>query len=402
MVISKTLNGNNIKQLFFIFFNLGSARHKDFFEFRIFYRQSKKSSVELTEDLVKENNKLISEYTGLEFDYSGQTHTCRLVNDLKYSRINYLNHVYRLIQQARFCYTESEFEEALFMGLFAFRGSIDMNRKLYAVDLLEANVSDDYVQQLTSLLISSEGIKQLNLNFRELQPEYVENIIRRNTQVRVNLRWFYDKYVEAMGKINLYKQAVMRENENQIRTGNINKAVNNNFIERLLFYKDKIVSSNIKFETLSESKKIDEINKLRQQLDFESKSSAEETETYRNQNIVNFARAYLPDECVSCKDKYDIKDRTFTRRNSHQPYLEIHHVISFGSENNSDVLENLVKLCPACHRALSRNRAEAVYQKELIAKIINNSPMVDDYLDNFMSDSADPEDKIDFVYEQLR
>ena len=41
------------------------------------------------------------------------------------------------------------------------------------------------------------------------------------------------------------------------------------------------------------------------------------------------------------------------KRNSDKHYFELHHVISFGAKQSGDILENLVKLCPACHRALT-------------------------------------------------
>ena len=37
-----------------------------------------------------------------------------------------------------------------------------------------------------------------------------------------------------------------------------------------------------------------------------------------------------------------------------------------GAKQSGDILENLVKLCPACHRALTPNRAEESYQKKLL------------------------------------
>ncbi|MDD7323437.1 MAG: HNH endonuclease, partial [Campylobacter lanienae] len=87
---------------------------------------------------------------------------------------------------------------------------------------------------------------------------------------------------------------------------------------------------------------------------------------------VKFMRIYAPDICAACNDIYDIKDRSFiTRQNRY--YTEIHHCISVGKEKELDVLENLVKLCPTCHRALGKGSSSAEYQKELIKRILNSN-----------------------------
>ena len=44
-----------------------------------------------------------------------------------------------------------------------------------------------------------------------------------------------------------------------------------------------------------------------------------------------------------------------------------------GKDKELDVLENLVKLCPACHRALSKGSSSDEYQKELIKRILNSN-----------------------------
>ncbi|SYV95523.1 HNH endonuclease [Mycoplasma putrefaciens] len=118
----------------------------------------------------------------------------------------------------------------------------------------------------------------------------------------------------------------------------------------------------------------------------------------RDAQVVAFARISLPDFCFACNDLYKIEDRTFIHRQTMKPYLEIHHVLSFAYDQSSDVLENLVKLCPACHKALSKNRALECYQKTLIKNIISNSTAIDKYLNDIIVGN---EDKVDFVYNRL-
>ena len=93
-----------------------------------------------------------------------------------------------------------------------------------------------------------------------------------------------------------------------------------------------------------------------------------------------------------------MENRTFKMRNSDRYYLEIHHVISFSADNTLDQIDNLVKICPACHRALTKNRAEESYQKQLITKILINAPKAKEFCLNF----TDEFNCVQFVYDRLR
>ena len=84
-------------------------------------------------------------------------------------------------------------------------------------------------------------------------------------------------------------------------------------------------------------------------------------------------RLLEPDECVCCKNLYNINDRTFTHKRTNRPYFEIHHVISLGNNRELDDENNLVKLCPVCHGCLKRGTGLESDQKELIAHILENS-----------------------------
>ncbi len=48
-------------------------------------------------------------------------------------------------------------------------------------------------------------------------------------------------------------------------------------------------------------------------------------------------------------------------------------MISLGKNRELDVLANLAKLCPACHRALKRGASEERFQKRLIENILNRN-----------------------------
>ncbi len=48
-------------------------------------------------------------------------------------------------------------------------------------------------------------------------------------------------------------------------------------------------------------------------------------------------------------------------------------MISLDKNQELDVLANLAKLCPACHRALKKGSSEEEFQKRLIRNILNRN-----------------------------
>ena len=63
-------------------------------------------------------------------------------------------------------------------------------------------------------------------------------------------------------------------------------------------------------------------------------------------------------------------------------YFEVHHAISLGSaltteeQNALDVIENLGKLCPVCHRCLTGKSGREEDIKELLKELLNKSPKI--------------------------
>lgn len=256
-------------------------------------------------------------------------------------------------------------KKAFLRGFFETRGSIDTSRPFLSQDYF---YNSDLEIKRIRLLVDNFNIPEevLNINFRELQSQFVSGENKRNTQLRINLFW----YAKNIGFINEYKAKIIKKiysisykkNKDKIfyfdcdvpifRVAMINA--------RLGFYLRTIYG-----KTLSDF----EINKIRKDLEFDE----EKSESFkRDTNIIRFMRLYAPDICAACKDIYDIKDRSFlTRFNRY--YTEIHHCISVGKDKELDVLENLVKLCPTCHRALGKGSSSAEYQKELIKRILNSN-----------------------------
>ncbi len=257
-------------------------------------------------------------------------------------------------------------------GFFESRGSIDTQRNFLTLDYffhspLEFN---KFHYLIDFFNIPSEA---LNFNFRELQPEHAQGINQRNAQFRIYLDW----YLYHIGLFNPYKARIAEHvfKTTLVRDGIYYKLRDrpkteyrgNGFIERAHFYLKNVYQQDLDDKN---------IEKLREQLGFIQDSE----EFKRDSKIINFYRLSTPNVCSACCDDYDIKERSFlslplyqiTQR-SDSYYTEIHHVISLGKNKELDVLENLAKLCPTCHRALKKGASAEGFQKRLIGKILKRN-----------------------------
>ncbi|MGF7441187.1 HNH endonuclease [Campylobacter concisus] len=280
-------------------------------------------------------------------------------------------------------------------AFFELRGSIDTTRPLLAQDYFYNSIPE---LKRISLFLDNIGlsINVLNINFRNLQAQYVSGENRRNTQLRVNLYW----YLEKMGLMNIYKAEIVKKNFgiNYVDSGKgyykfdcEAPAFNqNSFQERINFYSTRILDND-----LTER----DINNLRKELNFDEDIS---NDFKRNMNITQIVRYQTKDECAACKNKYNIADRSFLlRKFPERYYTEIHHFVSVGKEKELDVIENLTKLCPTCHRALGRGKASKQYQKELIKNIINANEHNLEFA-SLIFESDDKDYLIQKVYENLK
>ncbi|EJB32182.1 HNH endonuclease signature motif containing protein [Helicobacter pylori] len=257
-------------------------------------------------------------------------------------------------------------------GFFESRGSIDTQRNFLTLDYffhspLEFN---KFHYLIDFFNIPSEA---LNFNFRELQPEYTQGINQRNAQFRIYLDW----YLYHIGLFNPYKAKIA---EHVFKTTLIYDGIyyklsyppttkyhGNGFTERAHFYLKNVYQQDL------DKKRIKE---LRERLGLIQNSE----EFKRDSKIINFYRISTPNVCSACCGDYDIKERSFislplykiTQR-SDSYYTEIHHVISLGKDKELDVLENLAKLCPTCHRALRKGASAEGFQKRLIRKILKRN-----------------------------
>ncbi|WP_024750611.1 HNH endonuclease signature motif containing protein [Helicobacter pylori] len=285
-------------------------------------------------------------------------------------------------------------------GFFESRGSIDTQRNFLTSDYFFHSPLEfkKFHYLIDFFNIPSEA---LNFNFRELQPEYAQGINQRNAQFRIYLNW----YSHHIGLFNPYKARIA---EHVFKTTLAHDGIyyklrdlptteyrGNSFTERAHFYLKNVYQQDLDKKS---------IERLREQLGWIQKSE----EFRRDSKIINFYRISTPNVCSACCDDYDIKERSFlslplyqiTQR-SDSYYTEIHHVISLGKNKELDVLENLAKLCPTCHRALKKGASIEGFQKRLIGKILKRNK---DNLEfaQLRFETDDLPTLIDKIYESLK
>lgn len=320
-----------------------------------------------------------------------------LKNDLQLSRTSFFNRLNTKIYSSSFLYKDglTTAKKMFIRGFMELRASIDRNRNLITIDYISNNTQET---KRLRLLIDYLGLPPefANFIFRECQPQYFNGINKRENQFRINAFW----YGKSIGLINIYKaaafKACIKNNGYKIKNGityfdcTIPLSTNTTTFEsRLNYYAQNIEGHNLTEEDIRKFK------------DFIGITEATNDTFQRNPTIVQYIRYFTKDECACCKDKYKISDRTCLLRNTKDRYyLEIHHVISVGHEKQLDDIDNLVKVCPACHATLKRGRADETTQKGLIECILNNKKQVRDFCESYF-DSTDFNTVVEQVWEHL-
>ena len=377
-----------IETLFVAFFNATDGRNGDF-EIQSRYRVTKFLPLPINSHA--QTALALTRKYGLDFVPVGQSMVVStIINENNITLDDFLNLVYEgIIVKLSRLPDGYPLDEEIALAMFLLRGSADFVESWYAWDL--KNPTLRYVNNVFKLLLSSNHLlERLNLNFRELQPQHVSGQRKRNTQIRINLKWFYDNVICKYPNINSYKTAVMRTKQADL--GELRMC--HSFETRMLFYINKILGRELS---------ADKINALRRDLEFREpiEETPENKFNVRNQKIVAFARETFDDICVGCGDIYDIADRSFVMPRNNRYYFEVNHVIAYASDSDAvDVLDNLVKLCPVCHRALTPHRAHPDLQRRIISNMLDSRPEVCNFVHSMMP--AHYESPVDYVFDNLK
>lgn len=334
-------------------------------------------------------------FNNVKFETSGQVGVkLTFNNDRQQTITEFLHSIYLLISQKILNVTAERFSELFALSTFAFRGSLDISHHFYTTDLHRSRASNKQdLEQFIKLLMQTNLNEQLNLNFRELQGEGDA----RETQIRINLRYFKDNYLDALEPINPYKYSQFVLNIDEINRHNAKnpEKARDAFLNRLKFYQNNIVGA----KTLDAI----DVSKFREMLKLSD--GDDNGEKKRSNSAKELAVVNRPDYCVCCHKAYKTEDRTFKYRNSESWYFEYHHVISFGNKTiNTESPDNYAKLCPACHRALTPHRADEKYQKQLIENILNEPSYSDalQFVINVQKSVRNTEEPVEFVFSNLK
>jgi hypothetical protein len=234
------------------------------------------------------------------------------------------------------------------LGLMDSRGSLDFTGKYIAIDITQQdkpNISKRKINKYYDLIGAT-----FNYNPRLLQ----EKSNRKNDQFRIDLKYFMGHYgLFTPFKIEYYKKEISNFQEkisdygifldNQYSTIEINSNVFKSNNLEINDFAIKINSSEI-----SEEEKKRMIDEYRIEHDL---LETDDEIVYSSVNIKSQAKLDADFIC-----EFNHEHKTFIAKADNNNYVEAHHLIPFSKRKefdlNIDVLENIVCLCPNCHRRI--------------------------------------------------
>ncbi len=393
MNVEQFLNNAPLESLLVAFFNAEIGLDGNFYIISTYRQASSKyaNGIYLPADSYKDTAQKLSAKYGIPFYIAnGTTVESKIINNLRFSQEQFMIKIYETILPKLSNYN-GNFDLEMALAMFVLRGSADFTLGLYAVDIKKPNHNHSYINNLFKLLLSTDDLmSRLNLNFREFQPQYIKGTNIRNPQIRVNLKWYYDNVV-LIENLNEYKTILLRKNVPNL--GEVRSY--NGFEDRLVFYRESVLGHKLTQP---------EINALRESLGFtqsEIIATPDNRFGIRNQKIVAYAREVFDDVCVGCGHKYNIEDRSFKMPRNNRYYFEVNHVIAYANDSKAvDVLDNLVKLCPTCHRALTPGRAHEELQKDIIRHELESRSEVKRFVLSMMPSNI--HSPVDYVYSMLK
>ncbi len=350
---------------------------------------------EYSNELVESFNKYSGYYnwtihssskTGLELRFYIQ-------NDQNISKAMFYKYLYQKVMTSEWVLTDSFNEEkkSFIRGFMELRGSIDTKIKFIAQDYFYDNRLElKKAQILTDLM--NLPIYYANFNARDLQPQFVSGLRKRNAQFRINLYF----YAACIGFINKYKAQIFENSyytRGKCQVGsiiyyNVDLPVSRNneitFIKYLNFFTNNIYEKNLTKDV---------IQQYRKDLCFDV---AVQNKQQRKQSIVSIFSNISEDKCAICGTT-----KTFINKNTGRQHFEIHHVISYyNNSKDLDNIANLVKLCPNCHDMLKKNRTAKNDQVKAIVKILHEHQEVFEFASSYLS-IDDINELADRIWEML-
>lgn len=352
-------------------------------------------------DYIRQLNKKCEPYCEWKFrddkKYGHSDIIFSLENDVGYNRTTFFNLLYRKIITTDFVFSETlTKEKRLFIiGFCELRASVDKKYRYLSMDYRSHSKSE--VKRLR-LLIDNFNVPStvLNFNFREFQQQFIDGTAHRDTQLRIDPLW----YMKTIGFINNYKAENFRVNfpntgvqiDDDIKTFNTDFRVDTadtTFESRVAFYANNVFDRREHLTAIDLHRFHDLIGRNRN------------NEFSRDSGLAYAFRIATVEQCACCYDIYDREARVHIVPSTGLYNFEIHHMISVGQVEELDVYDNLVKLCPECHRKLRRSGDTENNQKNMIIKILNEKPNVKEFCETFFNET-DFNTLVDNIWRHLK
>lgn len=316
-----------------------------------------------------------------------------VINDLNFSRDTFCKALITKIKESKWATETDDLNNEkrdFIRGFIELRGSVDTSLNYIAQDYFYKN---RYELQKCLLLPEHLGIpiNYMNFNARELQPEYVSGKKRRNTQFRLNLKY----YAKKIGFINDYKAEIFSRCHKNYKRYIDDDCI---FFNLDLPYKDYDISflNYFNFYTYymyGNKLKTSSIKLFREKLGFNEKTNM--TKENRNKLLERTFFEVEPKECCVCGIK-----NTSTNPKTGEENFQIHHVISLCNDDELENVDNLVLVCPNCHDMLKKGHAEKEQQKNAIRVILDKKPNVRIFAEEYL-EINDIDDLVERIWELL-
>ncbi len=250
--------------------------------------------------------------------------------------------IYGMIEKVLIDYNQSS-KNAFISGMFNGRGSLDFSRKWMAIDL-ESKKYPNLTRRKYMTLCNLTGIFY-NFNPRILQVHSNQ----KNDQFRIPLAMFVSEYGLFLPfKIKYYERVsgnrLVMEDDLYYKKYDLSR------IPEYGSYQRALQLNRIAQDFVNKDITEDELFRKRAELGLPNDGSIDAI-LNANPNVKELRKVMSNYSC-----EINHAHPTFIAKSNGQRFVEGHHLIPFHKRNefrvNIDVVENIVALCPVCHRQI--------------------------------------------------
>lgn len=259
--------------------------------------------------------------------------------------VNQENYLYGLIEKW-LIWLEEKFKKVFLAWVMDSRGSLDFTAKYFTIDLARKTNPELAKRKLNKFNDIIWAI--FNYNPRLTQ----ENSSTKNDQFRLNLDYYMWRFwLFTPYKISYY------EFERNVKLQDK---------EEFLYIDNKFLNKTLESSISVRNIKINELAIKLQEEGLTDKEKEIIVERYRKENFTNDSNDEILYSSSNMKKaakeknnylcEFDENHITFISKSDEKNYVEAHHLIPFAERNkfdiSIDVVENIVCLCPNCHRRI--------------------------------------------------